>query len=226
MEDLMFKLKSKKGICVLCCILLLTVILLFLVLKINFTKDTPEETTTQETTTEEPTTEEPTTEEPTTEEPTTEEPTTEPETVIRTETPDSSDIPYGRITCSAIGLSCDVYKGEGNRILRKGAAQIPATYMPGYGGLIMVGAHNNTYFNCLQYINIDDIITIQTDYGTYNYQVTYTEVVDVTGKNAYDFWTDHEQLLLYTCYPFDMLSETAYRFMVHADLVSGPSVIE
>ena len=66
---------------------------------------------------------------------------------------------------------------------------------------------------------------METSYGIYTYQVVSTEVLDVTGMDAYDFLTDHEQLILYTCYPFDMLSHTDYRFIVHADLISGPEIV-
>ena len=133
---------------------------------------------------------------------------------------------YGYLSCEKIGLNCSVYMGDDSYILRKGAGQIPATFLPGEGGLIMLGAHNNSYFNCLQYSEIGDIITLETSYGIYQYQVVSTETLDVSDKNAYDFYTNHEQLLLYTCYPFDTLSSTVYRYMVHADLISGPSVVD
>lgn len=133
---------------------------------------------------------------------------------------------YAYIKCDDINLDCPVYMGDNNDILKIGAGQITATYQPGFGSLIMIGAHNNTFFNCLKNIQNENVITMETSYGTYSYQVVSTEIVDVTGKSAYDFFTDHEQLLLYTCYPFDMLASTDYRFMVHADLISGPTLVD
>ena len=133
---------------------------------------------------------------------------------------------YAYVKCQDIGLDCPVYMGSDNSILKLGAGQVTATYQPGFGTLIMIGAHNNTFFNCLKNIQTGTVITMETSYGTYTYQVNSTEVVDVTDKDAYDFFTDHEQLLLYTCYPFDMLASTDYRFMVHADLVSGPTIVD
>ena len=133
---------------------------------------------------------------------------------------------YAYVKCQDIGLDCPVYMGSDNSILKLGAGQVTATYQPGFGSLIMIGAHNNTFFNCLKNIQTGTVITMETRYGTYTYQVNSTEVVDVTDKDAYDFFTDHEQLLLYTCYPFDMLASTDYRFMVHADLVSGPTIVD
>ena len=133
---------------------------------------------------------------------------------------------YAYVKCQDIGLDCPVYMGSDNSILKLGAGQVTATYQPGFGSLIMIGAHNNTFFNCLKNIQTGTVITMETSYGTYTYQVNSTEVVDVSDKDAYDFFTDHEQLLLYTCYPFDMLASTDYRFMVHADLVSGPTIVD
>ena len=133
---------------------------------------------------------------------------------------------YAYVKCQDIGLDCPVYMGSDNSILKLGAGQVTATYQPGFGSLIMIGAHNNTFFNCLKNIQTGTVITMETSYGTYTYQVNSTEVVNVTDKDAYDFFTDHEQLLLYTCYPFDMLASTDYRFMVHADLVSGPTIVD
>lgn len=133
---------------------------------------------------------------------------------------------YAYVKCDALGLDCPVYMGDNNEILKLGAGQITATYQPGFGELIMIGAHNNTFFNCLKNVEIGQMFSMETSYGTYTYEVVSTQVVDVTGMDAYDFFTNHEQLLLYTCYPFDMLASTNYRFMVHADLVSGPEIVD
>ena len=136
---------------------------------------------------------------------------------------------YAYVKCSDIGLDAPVYWGDTNELAKLGATQHSVSYMPGFGGLLMIGAHNNTFFNCLKNIEIGHIITIETSYGTYTYKVASTEVVDVTeeGKSeVYNYYTDYEHLILYTCYPFDMLSHTNNRFMVHADFVSGPTVVD
>lgn len=230
MKEFLSKLKTKKGIISLCIAFAALILIVFLVLATSNSE--PEEETTTEITTEETTlettTEETTVAETTTEETTTLPPETEAPAPVKLAEKDaiSEGSLYGYLSCSKIGLSCSLYMGDDNYILKKGAGQIPATYLPGEGGLIMAGAHNNRHFNCLQYIEINDLITLETSYGIFTYQVVNTEVVDVTGKDAYDFFTDHEQLLLYTCYPFDTLSSTVYRFMVHADLVSETPITE
>ena len=229
MEGFLQKLKNHK--IVLFCIALFLVALIMVIFIATRSTPAPREpertSTDAESTTIETTTEETTTVPPET---TTEETTTVPPETQTVRLSDYDQISegslYGYLSCEKIGLNCSVYMGDDSYILRKGAGQIPATFLPGEGGLIMLGAHNNSYFNCLQYSEIGDIITLETSYGIYQYQVVSTETVDVSDKNAYDFYTNHEQLLLYTCYPFDTLSSTVYRYMVHADLISGPSVVD
>ena len=70
-----------------------------------------------------------------------------------------------------------------------------------------------------------DIVTITTSYGVFEYQVTDMQVKSSTDKSAYDLKQDKEQLILYTCYPFDMLGLTPNRYFVYADKISGPSIV-
>lgn len=145
------------------------------------------------------------------------------ETVKREEVPISEygDL-YANIACDRIALDAPVYKGDDESILKSGIGQNFASSQPGFGRLILLGGHNNTYFNALKNIEVNDVIKIETSYGTYSYSVTETKVLEESDKSAYDYNVDHERLVLYTCYPFDMLSRTNYRFFVYADLISGP----
>ena len=61
-----------------------------------------------------------------------------------------------------------------------------------------------------------------THYGVYTYEVTGTEILDYQDETAYDFTRTDENLILYTCYPFDALGFTPNRFFVYAKYVSGP----
>lgn len=133
---------------------------------------------------------------------------------------------YAYVRCTRIALDAPVYKGDDEDILRHGVGQNFASGQPGFGKLVLLSGHNNTYFNALKNIAVDDIIEIETSYGTYEYKVTEMKVVDSKDETAYDFMIDHEQLIMYTCYPFDMLSTTPYRYFVYADLVSGPEFVD
>lgn len=129
---------------------------------------------------------------------------------------------YAYVRCARIALDAPVYKGDNDTILKKGIGQNFASSQPGFGRLILLGGHNNTYFNALKNIGLDDIVEIETSYGTYEYKVTETKVVDENDSTAYDFSVERERLVMYTCYPFDMLSRTQYRYFVYGELISGP----
>ena len=87
---------------------------------------------------------------------------------------------------------------------------------------ILLAGHNNTFFNDLQHTEAGATVTITTHYGVYTYEVTGTEILDYQDETAYDFTRTDENLILYTCYPFDALGFTPNRFFVYAKYLSGP----
>ena len=90
------------------------------------------------------------------------------------------------------------------------------------GKTILLAGHNNTFFNDLQHAEAGATVTITTHYGVYTYEVAGTEILDYQDETAYDFTRTDENLILYTCYPFDALGFTPNRFFVYAKYVSGP----
>ena len=69
-----------------------------------------------------------------------------------------------------------------------------------------------------------DRLVIRTSYGNYEYRITDTAVKKASDRSAYDLSADHENLIMYTCYPFDELGLTDYRFFVYAEYVSGAQI--
>lgn len=132
---------------------------------------------------------------------------------------------YGSITISGTNVDAPVYYGDTTRILNQGVG----TYMensgaglPGEGKTILLAGHNNTFFNDLQHVEEGAVVTIATHYGVYTYEVTGTKILDYQDTSAYDFSREDENLILYTCYPFDALGFTSDRFFVYARYISGP----
>lgn len=134
---------------------------------------------------------------------------------------------YGEITCDRIGLNAPVYFGDDNNILRVGAGQYIGTFLPGFGRTIMLCAHNTTFFKPLQIIEAGDIITFKTSYGVYQYQVSRTDVKDHNDSTAYDLLQEKEELIMYTCYPFEtMVGTKTDRLFVYCEKISGPAVVD
>ena len=70
----------------------------------------------------------------------------------------------------------------------------------------------------------DKLTSFVTEYGEYHYTVTGTRVATDTDTTAYDLDATEENLIMYTCYPFDALGYTPLRYFVYAKYVSGPVI--
>ena len=61
----------------------------------------------------------------------------------------------------------------------------------------------------------------------YQYQVSRTDVKDHNDSTAYDLLQEKEELVMYTCYPFEtMVGTKTDRFFVYCEKISGPTVID
>ena len=132
---------------------------------------------------------------------------------------------FGNISIKGTSVDAPLYFGDSNTILKNGVGQYNGSLFPGCGSTVLVGGHNNSYFNGLKSVKVGNTITLKTNYGVYTYKVTKTAVLPATDKSAYDLKATQENLVLYTCYPFDMLGLTPNRYFVYADYVSGPRVL-
>lgn len=136
---------------------------------------------------------------------------------------------YGEISIEGTTVSAPLYYGDDTATLNKGVGTYKddvGVGIPGEGKTILLAGHNNTFFNGLQQVEVGDIVTIETHYGTYTYEVTDMQVKDYQDSTAYDFTRTDENLIMYTCYPFDALGFTPDRYFVYAKYVSGPVLVD
>ncbi|MGN0450356.1 MAG: class D sortase [Ruminococcus sp.] len=131
---------------------------------------------------------------------------------------------FGELIIEECGIDNKLFFGDGEVALRNGVGIYNGSFIPGYGGTILVAGHNNTYFNGLKYAEKGQTVVIRTSYGNYEYRITDTAVKKATDRTAYDLNAGYENLIMYTCYPFDELGLTDYRFFVYAELVSGTPI--
>ena len=131
---------------------------------------------------------------------------------------------YARLEIESAEMVTDLYFGDSSAVLKKGVGQYIGSTIPGYGRPLLIGGHNNGQFNKLQYVKPGNIITITTNYGIYKYEVTESKIADSSDKSAYNLSQQKEQLILYTCYPFNTLGLTSKRFFVYGDKISGPVI--
>lgn len=134
---------------------------------------------------------------------------------------------YGELTCEAAGIDAPVYFGDNSDILREGVGTYIGSFIPGYGRPILLSGHDTTYFLPLQYVEVGNVFTFKTSYAVYEYKVTNIEISDHNDFTAYDLGLDSEQLIMYTCYPFEkMVGRKTDRLFIYAERISGPDLRE
>lgn len=130
---------------------------------------------------------------------------------------------YAELVCSELDIEAPVFWGDTDLILRSGAGTYSASSLPGYGGSILMSAHNSTFFKGLKNASVGDVFTLTTTYGRFQYRVSSVRVHDVS-DDAVNFNQKEECLVLYTCYPFKPLAGVSeQRLFVYCDKISGPS---
>lgn len=153
-------------------------------------------------------------------------PTPEPTpSAVTLDAPPQNDDYVGRLTIEGTAVDCEVYYGDSETQFSKGAGVSMGSCIPGAGGTVMIGAHTGTYFRDLESVVEGADIAITTDYGEYHYTVTRCAVVEETDTTAYDLDAAEENIILFTCYPFGILTRTTQRYLVYGDFVSGPPVV-
>lgn len=134
---------------------------------------------------------------------------------------------YGRITVENTTVDAPLYYGDSTKELNRGVATYADSKgagIPGESMTVLLAGHNNTFFNGLQDVKEGDIVHVDTHYGRYEYRITEMKVADYNDETTYDFSRTDENLIMYTCYPFDALGFTPQRYFVYAEYVSGPMI--
>lgn len=121
----------------------------------------------------------------------------------------------GRIEIPRIHVSVVVLEGSDARVLRIGAGHVQGTALPGTVGNVGIAAHRDTFFRPVREIRPDDLITLTTPQGVFQYRVEGTEIVNPTDVQVLHQTKDAE-LTLVTCYPFYYVGSAPKRFIVHA----------
>lgn len=134
---------------------------------------------------------------------------------------------YAHLRCERLEIDCPVYFGDSDTALANGAGQYAGSWMPGYGGMILIAGHNYSVFYNLQDAEIGDRFQLDTNYGAFEYEVSDIQVHDKNDDSAYDFENlGHEQLVLYTCWPKNRMAGVKLeRIYVYCEKISGPTVV-
>ncbi|HEY7216020.1 MAG TPA: class D sortase, partial [Thermoanaerobaculia bacterium] len=121
----------------------------------------------------------------------------------------------GRIEIPRVGVSAIVLEGITNKTLRRGVGHIPETSLPGAEGNAGLAGHRDSFFRALKDIRENDLITVKTLDGTFEYRVEWTQIVQPEDTQVLAA-TGEPVLTLVTCYPFYYVGSAPERFIVRA----------
>ena len=131
---------------------------------------------------------------------------------------------YATLKISSLNINQPVYFGDTLSILKYGVGHSSGSYFPGEGGSVVYMGHNTSnMLEKLPNIQIDDQITIETTYGTYNYLVYDMKIIDATDFDSVPIQRDEEILMLYTCHKMIGFGYSPKRFVVYANLIENKS---
>jgi len=131
--------------------------------------------------------------------------------------------PLGRLEIPSIQLSAMVLEGVDSSTLRHAVGHVPGTSLPDGKGNVALSAHRDTLFRHLGRLHVNDMISLTTLTGRYEYVVESTNVVD-PDQTVHLRDIGRPTLTLVTCYPFYYVGPAPKRFVVHAALIQTPSL--
>ncbi len=117
----------------------------------------------------------------------------------------------------ALKLALD-QAGDNGQTLAFGPRHNFASALPGSRGNSLISAHRDTHFSFLQYLQIGDIIQIETAHAEKSlFKVASTKIVDMDSTRFVDD-PSQASIHLVTCFPFDsMLTGGSQRYIVTAE---------
>lgn len=127
----------------------------------------------------------------------------------------------GRIWVEGTDVDCALYLGDDEAQFSQGAGchAEDGCVLPGENGTVFIGAHTGTYFADLGSCEIGALIHLETDWGTFTYKITDLQVIQETDIDKVRWGATEPSCILYTCYPFGILTHTPQRYAVYADPV-------
>lgn len=123
---------------------------------------------------------------------------------------------FAKVKIPSVDINNSLYHGDTMDILRYGIGHYSGSYFPGEGGTILVAGHNTRGFlRTLPNVKVGAEIVVETDYGTFTYQVYDTKVLKASELDKVSINKDEEIFIIYTCYPVTV-GHPSTRFVVYA----------
>jgi len=117
-----------------------------------------------------------------------------------------------------LGYYAAIREGIDSGVLYSGPGHYPTTRWPGDPGTVGVAAHNVYWINFPQLVKGDEI-DLETRYGVFRYDVTWTQIVNPDDRTALVTDANGYHLTLTTCWPLWAGAFATQRYIIHTDQV-------
>ncbi len=115
-----------------------------------------------------------------------------------------------------LGAQLPIVEGTSPDDLEKGVGHYKDSYYPKQNGQIVLSGHRDTVFRRTGELEIGDKLKIELPYGSFEYEITHTKIVDQDDTSIITLQHEKEELLLTTCYPFSYVGNAPERYIMYA----------
>lgn len=128
--------------------------------------------------------------------------------------PNENDV-IGLLEIPKIEAELPIIEGTDEEMLEKGVGHYSASVFPSDGEQILLSGHRDTVFRKFGELAIGDRIIVKMPYGTFEYEIKSTEIVDKDDTSVIRPMGE-EVLVVSTCYPFRYIGDAPERYVVYA----------
>ena len=111
--------------------------------------------------------------------------------------------PVAKLSFPSLNQTSYVLEGANGRNMAFGPARTESSGMPGDTISTIISAHNDSHFNFLGQVKLNDEVHIETLKGQFAYRVIDLKIVDSSQQHV--TINQQDELILTTCYPFNAL---------------------
>ncbi|MDG5788977.1 class D sortase [Evansella sp. AB-P1] len=129
--------------------------------------------------------------------------------------PERGDI-IGIFAMPTLDEEYPIVEGTDEEELKSGVGHFIGTGFPGEEKQILLSGHRDTVFRNLGELQVGDIIEVKMSYGTFQYVIEETFIVDKDDRTVIDYEIDDEVLTVSTCYPFRYIGDAPERYIINA----------
>ncbi|KYD22122.1 hypothetical protein B4135_1467 [Caldibacillus debilis] len=122
----------------------------------------------------------------------------------------------GLLLVPKLNKELPIVEGTDEDDLERGVGHYEGTALPLQNDQIVLSGHRDTVFRQFDQLEIGDSFILELPYGSFEYQIYDTEIVDADDTSVIRSTAPEEILTVTTCYPFRYIGNAPERFIFYA----------